>query len=105
MIRSVLFMYWWLNALLQKPLPEDPPWYELFCAKKEELYEVASVMLDLYSRPPEDFCPVPLIIEKQAVIEASPAEGASQQSPSGQHKSSSKAQDQVCRLIMQAETN
>ncbi|GMH45893.1 hypothetical protein BSKO_13856 [Bryopsis sp. KO-2023] len=56
----------------KKPLPANPPWYKLFGASKKELYEVCRVMLDLYSRPPEDFCPSPPKPETPLPMEASP---------------------------------
>eukprot|EP00803_Ostreobium_quekettii_P003617 evm.model.scf_235.9 EVM.evm.TU.scf_235.9 scf_235:57434-62934(-) len=39
------------------PMPEQPPWYELFQARKHELAEICLVMTDLYSRPGDNFYP------------------------------------------------
>jgi len=36
---------------LQEPLPEDPPWWELFKVKKEDMYAVAREVQALFSMP------------------------------------------------------
>lgn len=42
----------------QVPLPENPPWWEAFDAKKEGIDEVCRVLAHLYSLPKAQYIPV-----------------------------------------------
>lgn len=45
-------------SLLQVPLPESPPWWELFGVQPELMYTVCHLMHDLYARPRAEYIPV-----------------------------------------------
>ena len=37
--------------VLQMPMPENPPWWEVFEATEEQVRGVCAALLELYSRP------------------------------------------------------
>mmetsp|Transcript_9883 Transcript_9883/g.24337 ORF Transcript_9883/g.24337 Transcript_9883/m.24337 type:complete len:485 (-) Transcript_9883:245-1699(-) len=44
--------------VMQIPLPMNPPWYQLFGAKKLELEEVSSIVAELYTMDKAEYIPV-----------------------------------------------
>jgi hypothetical protein len=50
-------------TLLQEPLPEDPPWWELFKVEKKEMYVVAKEVQALFSMPKVEYISVHRLLQ------------------------------------------
>jgi len=48
---------------LQEALPEDPPWWELFKVRKEEMYAVAKEVQALFSMPQVEYISVHRLLQ------------------------------------------
>jgi hypothetical protein len=64
-------------ATLQVPMPESPPWWELFEVKEAEVFDVAAVLCHLYQQPRAQR--LPLVPPPPGA--PAPAAGASSKSP------------------------